>query len=245
MKGRWKTFTIIFLIFVKVNCDIMNELLMSVKSLHDKVDQIGKDQVRANEKVEQLQTQLNNLSLDVKKTSVELDDLHETNNITFTELKIDIKNLSFEMSSKLEKIDEANQAILQITGGNKCFASSGNGAAKHCVFPFKYNGITYHGCTKANHDKFWCSTKTTGNGEYISKEWGNCDTNACKGQLCITTSFKNGSKICAFPFNYKGKTYNACTKDHHPKYWCSTKTNSAGEFISEEWAECDIDQCKQ
>ena len=44
----------------------MNELLNSVKNLHDKVDQIGIDQVKTHERVEQLQTKLNLLSLNVK-----------------------------------------------------------------------------------------------------------------------------------------------------------------------------------
>ena len=44
----------------------MNELLNSVKNLHDKVDQIGMDQVKTHERVEQLQTKLNLLSLNVK-----------------------------------------------------------------------------------------------------------------------------------------------------------------------------------
>lgn len=58
------------------------------------------------------------------------------------------------------------------TAGN-----AGNGAGLRCVFPFKYRGITYDGCTKANHPRLWCATKTDPSGNYIG-QWGDCSS-AC------------------------------------------------------------------
>lgn len=38
-----------------------------------------------------------------------------------------------------------------------------------CAFPFTYNGVTYSGCTKADHERYWCDVDTT------TGEWQNCE----------------------------------------------------------------------
>ena len=42
-----------------------------------------------------------------------------------------------------------------------------------------------------------------------------------------------------FPFTYNGVKYSACTDTNHDVKWCSTKTDSDGYFISDEWGNCD------
>ena len=42
-----------------------------------------------------------------------------------------------------------------------------------CVFPFKYKGFTYHGCTDYAHDEFWCALDSV----YVKGRWGNCVVN--------------------------------------------------------------------
>ena len=49
---------------------------------------------------------------------------------------------------------------------------------KPCVFPFRFGGITYNGCT-SNHDphaKLWCSTQVDEGGNHIGRQgiWGYC-----------------------------------------------------------------------
>ena len=55
-----------------------------------------------------------------------------------------------------------------------------------CIFPFKYNNYTYHGCPLDPEDKTkrWCSTKTDENGEHIDGEdaWGYC-TSGCTPEI--------------------------------------------------------------
>ena len=72
MKTRWKTVLVLLALVVRVDCDIFGELLLSVKKLHDKVDKIGLELIRTNEevvqsteKIDQLQFDLNTLSLEV------------------------------------------------------------------------------------------------------------------------------------------------------------------------------------
>jgi len=60
-----------------------------------------------------------------------------------------------------------------------CITKSGNKPWAKCVFPFRYGGKTYTGCTKAGHNALWCSTKTDSNGNHISGNWGNCNSD-CK-----------------------------------------------------------------
>ena len=62
----------------------------------------------------------------------------------------------------------------------QCVAKEG----KHCKFPFIYKGITYDKCTKIEHSRFWCSTNTNSNNEYIggNANWGDC-TKDCPSKL--------------------------------------------------------------
>ena len=108
MKGRWKIIIILLVFVVKNKGDTMNELLISVKNLHDKVDKIGMEQVKTHEKVEQLQTKLNQLlSLNVK--SMPEMDFNEKIATTTSSLTT-LSNKILEMD---EKMDKANEAILQ------------------------------------------------------------------------------------------------------------------------------------
>ena len=38
---------------------------------------------------------------------------------------------------------------------------------KLCVFPFKYYGVTYNGCTSIDYSEPWCSVATDDNGNYV------------------------------------------------------------------------------
>ena len=55
-----------------------------------------------------------------------------------------------------------------------CLTISGAVTGKKCIFPFRYNGILHHLCTKDDHDKLWCSTLTDENGDHVDGQWGNC-----------------------------------------------------------------------
>ena len=61
--------------------------------------------------------------------------------------------------------------IIRISDAPAC---TPNGVERECVFPFKYQGVTYDQCTKKNHDRLWCSTMTDANGNSLINEWGNC-----------------------------------------------------------------------
>ena len=64
---------------------------------------------------------------------------------------------------------------------------------------------------------------------------------------CRTKQGKN----CIFPFNFRGKKYNACTSDyskkkiHHGKWswmakWCATAVHRNGTVIKNNWGYCEM-----
>ena len=42
-----------------------------------------------------------------------------------------------------------------------------------CVFPFRYNGTNYHGCTRDGASHAWCATSVDVNGN-VGGHWGLC-----------------------------------------------------------------------
>ena len=67
---------------------------------------------------------------------------------------------------------------------NESFLDCSTTDGKQCVFPFKYKGVVYNGCTKTkNRNVLWCSTKTDEQGNYIlGGNWGNCSETCQKGK---------------------------------------------------------------
>jgi hypothetical protein len=57
-----------------------------------------------------------------------------------------------------------------------CRTVGGNVVDKACVFPFRFNGVTYNGCTE-DEDGRWCSTKTDERGNHVTGNWGICSSN--------------------------------------------------------------------
>ena len=56
---------------------------------------------------------------------------------------------------------------------------------------------------------------------------------------------------CIFPFTWKGKQYNKCTKDDHDQFWCGTQSNVTvdeisflGNGVTQGWGNCiDLSVC--
>ena len=83
----------------------------------------------------------------------------------------------------------------------KCLTQSGPDPWKQCVFPFKWDGKTFHGCTTHTSDhRLWCSTKVDSYGNHIvgKNYWGHCTSN------CPTQSS-----------NTQHQTYHNNNQNHH------------------------------
>ena len=64
------------------------------------------------------------------------------------------------------------------SGENDCYTVN----QKPCVFPFRFNGESYHRCTLDQADEpgaAWCSTLVDENGNHVSGggHYGNCGPN--------------------------------------------------------------------
>ena len=53
-------------------------------------------------------------------------------------------------------------------------------SSKKCIIPFKYNGVSYEGCTvTGNGNTLWCATSVDSNGNTLM--YGNCRESVCGG----------------------------------------------------------------
>eukprot|EP00092_Neocalanus_flemingeri_P058546 GFUD01069765.1.p1 GENE.GFUD01069765.1~~GFUD01069765.1.p1 ORF type:complete len:183 (-),score=7.04 GFUD01069765.1:35-583(-) len=103
-----------------------------------------------------------------------------------------------------------------------------NTTANPCIFPFKYDGITYNACT-ARYT--WCATEE-------DSDWGDC-SDGCSGIV----GCKTGWVKCIFPFKYKGNTYDKCTTTNPDRLpWCATKVDEEDDNQMGDWAWC-LNEC--
>ena len=122
IKGRIKMFTTMFIIVARVNCDFLldslSEMKQSLQLLQDSVEKISLEQLKTNEKVDQLQRDMSkvdngvkSLSLEQIKTNEKIDLLHKdiskVNN-KVESLSMDINSMHGTNIDTLEDIYEAN-----------------------------------------------------------------------------------------------------------------------------------------
>lgn len=94
-----------------------------------------------------------------------------------------------------------------------------------CQFPFKYNNVTYYGCTNSTPPGLphlpWCATKLDTDGNMT--EWHYCKEATCADKICKTYE----GSICQFPFYYNNTLMYHCpprtSAQHKDWTWCPTK----------------------
>merc|ERR1719477_524079 len=80
-----------------------------------------------------------------------------------------------------------------------CTTQSGPYPGQPCVFPFRYNGVTYTSCTTQNKSEAWCSTNTTLAGTHIPGYFGYCPSSCsgAEGSTCTPgTSYTVDCNTC-------------------------------------------------
>lgn len=122
-------------------------------------------------------------------------------------------------------------------GNCRCTTCHGTGDKKPCLFPFEYKGKEYNTCTDAgSKGKPWCHVDKRGH------NWGYCeckDARSADPQPTTTCGGTGNNGECVFPFKYRGKTYNSCTRiDHANRPWCYVTT------VSKKWGNCRHSDCK-
>lgn len=66
---------------------------------------------------------------------------------------------------------------------DKCLTIGGDVIGEQCIFPFAYEGVTYHGCPyDEERETFWCATRVTQDGVQEYGQWGKCSEDCTKGK---------------------------------------------------------------
>lgn len=91
--------------------------------------------------------------------------------------------------------------FVSTSSSDSCETVSGPQSRSACVFPFKFRGVTYDGCTEvASEGTPWCSTKTDSNGVHVQGNWGSCPS-SCKMSLDGTPDTQSTSTPAALYSN--------------------------------------------
>jgi len=74
--------------------------------------------------------------------------------------------------------------LILLIGGTQaqaCTTNGGDSPNVPCIFPFRFNGVTYNQCA-LDSDGYWCSTKVNSSGEHIGGQgnWGTCSESCPK-----------------------------------------------------------------
>ena len=100
-------------------------------------------------------------------------------------MRATLKHFKRSWSEKMGR--DAPEAISVIGG---CKTVSGPDSNSFCVFPFRFEGVTYTSCTQAGNTggntQAWCSTLVNDSGEHVGGQgkWGNCESKCQTGKLC-------------------------------------------------------------
>ena len=133
-----------------------------------------------------------------------------------------------------------------------CSTISGKTPNLPCVFPFEFEGTTYHSCSWEDGTR-WCSTKVDENGQHLKGNWGNCESNCPMG--CHVLEQRTGKfKPCVFPFARSetglSNIFRSCAdvdpKNPDGRLMCPTKTDNATNLhINGQgfWGFCDEKYC--
>ncbi|XP_029196202.2 LOW QUALITY PROTEIN: uncharacterized protein LOC114961605 [Acropora millepora] len=115
-------------------------------------------------------------------------------------------------------------APLSIQGCMPTHGGTSHGAC--CMFPFTYNEIQQHRCTRAERGYRWCATTANYDKD---KQWGFCSN------CFLSYGGSSNGNCCHFPFLYGGKMYTTCTTQDETRPWCATTYNFD---IDKQWGYC-------
>merc|ERR1712198_110473 len=94
-----------------------------------------------------------------------------------------------------------------------------------CVFPFRYKGIVYNGCSTVDRGSSWCSTNTDVSGEHIEGNEGFCPSSC---------PLHSGSSSSCPPGSSSHVDCHSCVCANTGAAVCSTNTCSTSSTTSSE-----------
>merc|ERR1711936_398398 len=137
-----------------------------------------------------------------------------------------------------------------------------------CIFPFKYEGVSYTECTDVDSDSLWCATSLNDNGEYLTygfcKENEAAEVDVCAGQCQKANEecrVEGGKAVCRCLDGYidenndgnckcvrdwvsggtRGDICNTCPRGFQLKTWQHKTTKKRKQWCHREATECNPD----
>jgi len=140
MKGKWMILLMILSLAVKIEGGAFETMMISLNSLHRKVDKLSLEQVKTNKKVDQLQRKIESLEAKI--------DLGFNGTLDILDIDIDVDYMPMNGTEEVDITNSTRVAIL-VTGGNPIarYVPSVNAASKS-VEALNYDGTPL--CTLPN-----------------------------------------------------------------------------------------------
>merc|ERR1711936_473467 len=137
-----------------------------------------------------------------------------------------------------------------------------------CIFPFKYEGVSYTECTDVDSDSLWCATSLDDDGEYLTygfcKENEAAEVDVCAGQCQKANEecrVEDGKAVCRCLDGYidenndgnckcvrdwvsggtRGDICNTCPRGFQLKTWQHKTTKKRKQWCHREATECNPD----
>lgn len=107
-------------------------------------------------------------------------------------------------------------SILVLVFAGCMLTHGGTSQGACCMFPFIYQGVPQHRCTRAKRSYRWCSTTTNYDAD---NQWGFCPP------CFLSYGGNSNGNCCHFPFIYGGKIYMTCTTQDDTRPWCASTYN--------------------
>ncbi|XP_040580047.1 uncharacterized protein [Lepeophtheirus salmonis] len=135
---------------------------------------------------------------------------------------------SVKTTQQLSKITTTAEPLITSVSFQSCQTPTGP-----CVFPFKYFGTMYTGCTLQDSTLPWCATSVDAALNYLNYNY--CPAScALSPETTKTGACKTLEGIdCIFPFVYQGTSYSNCTNaDYGSTFWCATAVGPGNVYTS-------------
>ena len=107
MKGKWMILLMILSLAVKIEGDAFEKMMISLNSLHRKVDKLSLEQVKTNKKVDQLQRKIESLEAKI--------DLGFNGTLDIMDIDIDVDYMPMNGTEEIDITNSTRVGMISIS----------------------------------------------------------------------------------------------------------------------------------